>query len=262
MRDDIETLCTALERDGHVTVSGLVDTETISRYRLLVANAVSQADRLDVGSGNEAYRRAFDQYMNLWQVDDAMCELTLDPFFGAFAARLLGVDAVRVYHDQALIKLAGGGGTPWHQDHWYWPLDTDRVITMWLPLHDVDGAMGDLEFAAGTHAGPIGDAGISADADAFYERHVIDRSLDTARTGAMAAGDASFHLGWTLHRARPNTTERDREVMTVIWFADGVRVTEPTNDGQHNDLRSWLPGCAPGDVASTEINPLLSAFSI
>ena len=30
-----------------------------------------------------------------------------------------------------------GGFTPWHQDQFYWPLDTDRTITMWMPLVDV-----------------------------------------------------------------------------------------------------------------------------
>ena len=37
--------------------------------------------------------------------------------------------SVRLYHDQALFKEAGGGITPWHQDQHYWPLDTDRTIT-------------------------------------------------------------------------------------------------------------------------------------
>ena len=194
-----------------------------------------KAYKVELPPGNETYQAAFDQYMNLWQSDPAMAEVTLHPELGRTAAALLGVDAVRVYHDQALYKVAGGGHTPWHQDQWYWPLDTDRTITMWLPLHDVDPAMGDLEFAAGTHAGPIGDEAISDEADAFYDRHLADADIARKSTGSMRAGDASFHLGWTLHRANPNLTDHDREVMTVIWFADGARVTEPANDGQQLD---------------------------
>ena len=30
--------------------------------------------------------------------------------------RLMGVDGVGLYHDQALVKEAGGGHTPWHCD--------------------------------------------------------------------------------------------------------------------------------------------------
>ena len=42
----------------------------------------------------------------------------------------------------------------------------------------------------------------------------------------MAAGDATFHAGWTLHRAMPNTSNQMREVMTIIFFADGSRLLE------------------------------------
>ncbi|MEM9514691.1 MAG: phytanoyl-CoA dioxygenase family protein [Actinomycetota bacterium] len=51
-------------------------------------------------------------------------QVTLHSELASVAAELLGVEAVRVYHDQALVNRAGGGRTPWHQDQWYWPLDT------------------------------------------------------------------------------------------------------------------------------------------
>ncbi len=73
----------------------------------------------------------------------------------------------------------------------------------------------------------------------------------------MSAGDASFHLGWTLHRANSNRTEVDREVMTVIWFADGARVTEPANQGQRLDRMIWLQNLEPGQLAASPINPLV-----
>ena len=50
------------------------------------------------------------------------------------AAKLLGVYAVRLYHDQALYKEPGGGIIPWHADQYYWPLSSDRCVTIWLPL--------------------------------------------------------------------------------------------------------------------------------
>ena len=48
----------------------------------------------------------------------------------------------------------------------------------------------------------------------------------------MRAGDASFHSGWTVHKALGNTSAQMREVMTVIWFADGLTVLEPANPAQ------------------------------
>ena len=74
----------------------------------------------------------------------------------------------------------------------------------------------------------------------------------------MAAGSASFHLGWTLHRANPNLTALDRKVMTVIWFADGARAVEPANGGQRFDLALWLPGVRVGEPAASPINPRIA----
>lgn len=246
-----------LERDGQVVVRGLLPPDVVERFRALVNTALPKAYKVELPPGNETYQAAFDQYFNLWQADPAMAEVTLHAELARTAAALLGVDAVRVYHDQALYKVAGGGHTPWHQDQWYWPLDTDRTITMWLPLHEVDPEMGDLEVAVGTHRGPIGDEAISDEADAFYDRYLADADIARKSTGPMQAGDASFHLGWTLHRANPNVTSRDREVMTVIWFADGARVAEPSNDGQKLDRLIWLGNIDPGELAASDLNPLV-----
>ncbi|HYN32489.1 MAG TPA: phytanoyl-CoA dioxygenase family protein [Ilumatobacteraceae bacterium] len=246
-----------LARDGQVIVRGLLEPGEVARFRGLVNAALPTAVKVQLPPGNEVYQAAFDQYMNLWQTDPAMAELTLHPGLARTAAVLLGADAVRVYHDQALYKVAGGGHTPWHQDQWYWPLDTDRTITMWLPLHDVDADMGDLEFALGTHRGPIGDEAISGESDAFYESYLADADINRRTTGSMTAGDASFHLGWTLHRANPNVTDTDREVMTVIWFADGARVAEPANQGQQLDRLIWLRNLEPGELAASSLNPLV-----
>jgi ectoine hydroxylase-related dioxygenase (phytanoyl-CoA dioxygenase family) len=69
------------------------------------------------------------------------------------------------------------------------------------------------------------------------------------------AGDATFHLGWNLHSAPGNRSDRLREVMTVIWVADGSRVTEPVNINQERDMACWLPGLGPGDRVASELNP-------
>jgi ectoine hydroxylase-related dioxygenase (phytanoyl-CoA dioxygenase family) len=73
----------------------------------------------------------------------------------------------------------------------------------------------------------------------------------------MKAGDATFHYGWTLHGAPANATDRPREAMTVIWYADGARVTEPDNFNRRRDLERWMPGLKPGDLAASELNPLV-----
>jgi ectoine hydroxylase-related dioxygenase (phytanoyl-CoA dioxygenase family) len=196
--------------------------------------------------------------MNLWVTDPAVRRFSLARRFASVAAALMGVPAVRIYHDQALFKEARGGITPWHQDHTYWPLATDHTITMWMPLIDVTEEMGIMRFASGSHRdGFWGTHGISDESEAELSKYVAERRYPVEGASFMRAGDATFHSGWTLHRAPANVTDKMRPVMTVIYFADGALVDEPDPARSAGDLGAWLPGLKAGDLAASPLNPVL-----
>jgi hypothetical protein len=75
--------------------------------------------------------------------------------------------------------------------------------------------------------------------------------------GALHAGDATFHAGWTLHRAMPNTSNQMREVMTIIFFADGSRLLEPRYQERKSPFESLFPGLNPGDAAASDMTPIV-----
>ena len=249
---------TAYRTNGHVRLTQVVAAAEAAAYRAPVAAAV---ERLSTETrplaDRDSYGMAFLQVMNVWRHDAGVERFVKAARFAGVAARLLGVPQVRLYHDQALFKEPGGGYTPWHQDAMYWPLDGSRCLTMWMPLVDITPVHGGLAFAVGSHVdGPLSDIGISDASEEHFDRLVAERGLAVDEPVAMRAGDASFHSGWTVHRALGNTSSRMREVMTVIWFADGLSVVGPANAAQANDLASWLPGLAPGDVAASPLNPV------
>jgi ectoine hydroxylase-related dioxygenase (phytanoyl-CoA dioxygenase family) len=162
-----------------------------------------------------------------------------------------------MYHDQALFKEAGGGPTPWHQDQFYWPLDCPTV-TMWMALVDADSGMGTMRFASGSQRdGYLATLAISDESDAYFDDLVRQKGYSVAETGALSAGDATFHTGWTLHSAGPNSTDRMRSAMTVIYYPDGARIIEPDQDSRRHDLERWFPGQEPGEAAASPINPVL-----
>ena len=133
--------------------------------------------------------------MNLWRVDENVRKFTLAKRFAKIAADLLGVENVRLYHDQALYKEPGGGFTPWHQDQYYWPLSTTNTITMWMPLIDIDIDMGMLTFASGSqNAGFVENLAISDESEALLENFVKEKGFKVTRAETMKAGDATFHL--------------------------------------------------------------------
>lgn len=257
-RHDVADLVEEFDRDGHVCVRGLAAPEEVGAYRpALESTAMAQGLDPRPMAERDTYSQAFLQVHNLWERDETCREFVFSPRFAAVAAQLLGVDGVRLYHDQALFKEPGGGRTPWHQDMNYWPLDTDRTVTMWMPLVDIGGEVGSMTFASGSHRlGDIGAGDISDSSEAAIEARIAAGGLRTATHGPMRAGDASFHHGWVLHGAGPNPTETMRSVMTVIYVADGTRVSRPT-DRQRFDLQMWLGGRGPGDLVDSPMNPLL-----
>jgi ectoine hydroxylase-related dioxygenase (phytanoyl-CoA dioxygenase family) len=244
---------------GHALVRGLARADEVAAFRPFIEDAAARAsfERRPI-SERETYGAAFLQCVNLWRIDDTVRRFVFAPRFAKAAADLLGVDGVRLYHDQALMKEPGGGHTPWHQDQFYWPFDTEKTVTMWMPLADLDPAVGSMTFATGSHReGNLRGHAISDESEAEFARLVRDDALPEHTYGAIRAGDATFHAGWTLHRAGPNPTPAMRPVMTVIYFADGARVSEPDSAYQQFDLATWLPGLAPGDVAASRLNPRL-----
>lgn len=244
--------------DGHAVVHGLASRGDIDGYRPVIERAVREvAQRNDPQGRIDDYSRLFTQVTNIWRLDEGARRIVFARPFAVAAARLLGVPSVRLYHDQALFKPAGAARTPWHQDRYYWPLDTDLTVTMWLPLLDVTEEMGPMIFASGSHRVKVpGDVAISEGTDQRLARFVEAQRFPII-TGPISAGDATFHLGGTLHSAGANRSDRTREVLTVIYYAAGTRVAVPANDNQRVDSEVFLPGVKAGEEAASEMNPVL-----
>ncbi|HEX9501960.1 MAG TPA: phytanoyl-CoA dioxygenase family protein, partial [Thermoanaerobaculia bacterium] len=109
----------AFARDGHMHVRGIASREEITRYRSVIRSVVDGHQGQPQGRIDD-YSKLFTQVTNIWRMSDATREIVFSRRFAEVAARLLGVNSVRLYHDQALFKPAGGDRTPWHQDRYYW----------------------------------------------------------------------------------------------------------------------------------------------
>lgn len=255
-----DSLSAEFWKNGHALVRHAATGEEVGEHRYAIRETVRRLSiKKSAFEDRSTYDKAFLQVTNLWQKDDAVKRFVFERKFAQIAADLLGVEKVRLYHDQALFKEPGGGHTPWHQDKYYWPLDTDKMITMWMPLVDIDEAMGMITFASGSHTlGAIDNVAISDESEQFYDRYVSDNKFPIDKATEMKAGDATFHLGRTIHSAGPNRSDRMREVMTIIYFAEGAKITDPNSPHQQADLDAWFPGQRPGELAASSLNPVLN----
>lgn len=263
----------SFERDGHVRVEGVFTAHEIAAYRTHLARVVAEHAH-DTHAMEQKVAGANKNWMfvnNLWGLDEAARRFVLSPRLGRLAADLLAVDAVRLFRDQSYFKGPGGANTPWHQDAYFMPLDTEKVLTLWIPLTDITPELAPMSYVTGSHkAGYMGTSNGDDEAMDAYERDLEARGFRLHNYGTFKAGDLACHSAWTLHSSRTNTAPLMREALVIVYFADGARLVDapPLSAGappqefyarmirQQNRLTS-LPGLQPGDLAAGPMAPLV-----
>ena len=118
-----------------IKLKNVFSSELIDHFNSIISEVVDHLNTQEVPlEKRDTYGKAFLQLFNLWRESDAVKSLCFSKRLAKIAAGLMEVEGVRMYHDQALFKEAQGGITPWHADQYYWPLDSDKTITAWIPL--------------------------------------------------------------------------------------------------------------------------------
>ncbi len=253
-----EAAIAAYRRDGHVQLARALDPRVLAEHAPELTRLVSAASQSAKPlAQRDTYGKAFLQVCNVWEQSAQARAFVFGKRLARIASALMGTRGVRLYHDQALDKEPGGGMTPWHCDQQYWPLATSHCVTAWIPLQDVPKDLGPLQFASGSqHLVPGRDLVISDESERFLSRNLRDCPQVVQ---PFALGDVSFHAGWTFHRAGPNTSDRYRRVMTIIYMDIDMIAKEPENANQRGDLHNWCPGIEPGQVCASVRNPVLFA---
>jgi ectoine hydroxylase-related dioxygenase (phytanoyl-CoA dioxygenase family) len=247
--------------EGFIILREVFRKVEVDRYRREIHKASAELNsekrRLE---DRDAYGKAFLQTLNLRIHNDGVMKLITCHRIGKMVADLLGVNGVRVFHDQSLFKEPSNGTnpTPWHQDQYYWPLEEQTTIGFWMPLVDVKERMGGMKWAVGTHKhGFLGQHAISEESQGVFEDYIQKHKCRVVEGIPMQQGDISFHYGWTLHAAGPNCSNIMREAMIGTYYADGMRVMKPTNASQENDRIKYLGGKNPGEIADSYLNTLV-----
>jgi ectoine hydroxylase-related dioxygenase (phytanoyl-CoA dioxygenase family) len=210
---------------GFAVVPDLLEAAEIERYGAAVDAAVRSRMAHDARALDEKsrYEQSFQQCMNLWEDFAEVRALSFHPAIARAAAALLGVEAVRLWHDQALYKEAGGKSTAGHLDQAYWPIEQTDTVTAWIPFQDVSESNGGMGYVPGSHRfGSRSFANIFT-AEGFDLEHGPESRGIGVEFPVIPAGAVAFHHGLTLHMARGNPSARVRRVHTIIYFADGAR---------------------------------------
>jgi ectoine hydroxylase-related dioxygenase (phytanoyl-CoA dioxygenase family) len=261
------------ERDGHVKLEGVFSPDEIEAYRAHLKRVVDDhcqeshaMERKVAGAGKN-----WKFVNNLWALDEAARRFVMSPRLGRLAADLLGVDAVRLFRDQSYFKGPGGANTPWHQDAYFMPLETDKILTLWIPLTDITPELAPMSYVTGSHkAGYLGTSNGDDPAMDRFEEEVQAKGFQLHNYGTFKSGDLAAHSAWTLHSSRTNTAPLMREAMVIVYFEDGARLVDesplpasaPPQEFYARMIRQQnrttsLPGVKPGDLAAGPMVPVV-----
>lgn len=214
----------AFRRDGFVVVRDLLTPGELEGYGAAVDAAVRSRRAWDTRALAERsrYEQLFDQCINLWEDFADVRPLTFHPRIAAAAASLLGVERLRLWHDQALYKESGGRETDAHQDQPYWPMRETDTVTAWIPFDGSTRAAGAMAYVPGSHL-----FGVRKFVNIFGQDEPYDIVRGPEARGVepvwveVPRGAVAFHHGLTIHLAAANRTPRTRRVHTMIYFRDG-----------------------------------------
>jgi len=242
-------------RDGFVVVPDLMSETELEQFGAAVDRAVRDRGRNDIRKLEEKslYEQSFTQCINLWEDHPDVLRLTFHPRISEVAAALIGVPALRLWHDQALYKEAGGRYTEPHQDQPYWPMDELDTLTAWIPFDGSTHQSGCMGYVPGSHR-----AGLKKFINIFAADERV-KILEEPEVRGVAPvyvevprGAVAFHHGLTIHLAKPNRSGRTRRVHTMIYFRDGATRTKPF---LHPSVDR--PGLKIGDPIASDLTPLV-----
>jgi Phytanoyl-CoA dioxygenase (PhyH) len=158
-----------------------------------------------------------------------LLDLAAYPLIGAIAAMLMNSKSVRLLDDQLFYKPSGsngarGVGTGWHADHAYWgTCSSDKLITAWVPFHDVPQNRSPLAVMRGSHRwkGMEHSRFFNNQNFSEIEEHLRAEGHDVQVVPViLKRGQCSFHHGWTVHGSYPNTSGAPR-LSYAAHYQDG-----------------------------------------
>jgi len=252
--DEIE----AFRTNGFLVIENFLDASELDEWRRCTDEAVEQR----MGSlslHNQAdpdayYAQVFVQCLRLADTHAGMRKLMLDPRLGHVGAALAGIDGIRIWHDQALIKPPFGNPTAWHLDNPYWSFSSRDSLSIWVALDDATFSNGCLYYLPGTHKlARYDNVGIGQNISDLFKVYPEWRRIEPIAC-PCPAGSAVWHNGLTAHGAGANMTTRARRAMTCAYMPDGA-----TFNGVRNILpQAYFESLKVGDVLNDGTqNPLV-----
>ena len=227
--EELTRACDDFARDGFVLLRGVFADYVEGLRAAMAENQASPSWRQRTYQPEGDAAPFFQDYV-VWDQFDGYRELVRESYMAELAARLMGSQTARIFHDHVLLKFPGTSvETPWHQDAPYYLVSSPRTCSFWVACDPVPRERS-IEYVAGSHTWAaefrpqrfdgtdlvVGDdRPIAPDIAANRDQYDI-RGFD------VEPGDAVAFDFRVLHGAPANASDTPRRVTSVRWVGDGA----------------------------------------
>lgn len=244
-------------RCGFVVLRGVLPRDLVRSVSQSVQECMTRNPKGFV-SRADPYADAFTASMNVWTRSSGVRNLIFSAKLAQTAAYHLKVSSLRLSHDYLFWKSPGQRATPIHADQYSWPVSTEKVVTVWIPLQETGEASGPIRYYKGSFRLDNRDRMKLSESDEDQARDSLISQGFSPTLHSYDLGDLSLHLGWTFHDSLENRTTKDRLALSITFMEEKTYIIPPPN-GQYFPAiaQIWCPGCDIGDLLDSELNPVI-----
>ena len=236
-----EQLKSDFNAQGYVVLEGFMDGREADEVAAAIDRYI--ADVLPTLSESAAFYEVKDQpetimrLQNLGDHDEYFRELYLSDRFVGLAELLLddGVVAKNMQWFNKPPRVADQ--TPPHQDGFYFMLEPNEALTMWLALDSVDEENGCIRYLPTSRRGEMRPHQ-RTEVLGFSQGIVDYGDADTEAEVAIHAnpGDLIVHHCMIVHRADANLSDRNRAALGLVYFARRARADQDRAEAYRKEL--------------------------
>jgi phytanoyl-CoA hydroxylase len=242
---DLENLDQSFQEQGYVVLRQFFDASKVIEINQRIERYI--ATILPDLPKEEAFYEDLDDASTLMRLqgmedkDSYFGELYEHPDLLALARTFMGDGFVPQTAQWFTKPPRVGSETPPHQDGFYFKLEPNEAVTLWLALDRVDQENGCIRFLPASHRRGMRPHQLS-NVIGFSQGLTDYGSADLAAEipVTLEPGDVTAHHCMTVHRADANKSERPRRALGFVFHAAGAKKNlDLAQEQQKQIMETW-----------------------